>query len=777
VIERTLVNTTSRTTVLARMYRLMRTGAGRSRTARPVALAAFAFFAFASSLSPALAVLSQQPLFAVASAPPSLILDPARRAAGTAPGLSGSTVSAGNMFIESGFFVESWEGYLHAYDQVARLESLLGGGADPAPLWTANFPPPDRRNIFTSTALSTVVAFTWSTLADGQKTSLDATSLGASSSPVLDYLRGESANEQRNGGPYRSRFNTVLGDIVNSSPLYSVAADHAYQLQPAGSFTVPAGAPQGHARYRDYVAKKKSTRLPIVVVGANGGMLHVFDARPAALTSGREMLAYVPRSLYPSLAELTSPAYEHRYYVDGQVVEGDVWDGSQWRTFAVGSTGAGPAGLFAIDITSPESGLGVATIKWDVVPSEHPDAGVVGHLGNTLHAGVIGSVKDGTATNGRGRWVYITGNGYESEHRTAALLVFDVFTGALIKAIDTGRGSAAEPNGIGGITPVYDGNRNIVLVYGGDRHGNLWKFDFSGAPSDPDGAGPLKGWGVHNIAAGTAEPLFRATDDTGTGQPIVAAPRITPHPLGGLYVGFGTGKLFEPTDPYDTQVQSIYLLRDLGTLAPVAKTDLQRINLQEYAHDHDGDVATPPLTYRRLKAGDAANYRTSGQGFFLPLVAEGRAPEGERVLAAPVLDAGVLSFTTFVPASQTDAGMSSSASYLYRLNLVGSLTDTGFAAASGNAVVGQRIQPGLVSGAVSLFEASAPSGTRIDSMSAAQVRSMLLSPKYRLVDGRAVPQGATSTCAQVGLRIDGAAVRIPTVCSGLLPLRSWRPLR
>jgi type IV pilus assembly protein PilY1 len=769
------VDTTPRTTLLDTTQAPTPTGAvACGRAARRVALAAFTCLAFTWPLSPAFAVLSQQPLFTVGPEPPSLILDPARRAAGTAAGLSGSTVGSGNMFIESGYFPDNWEGYLEAYDQVARLDSLISGGADPAPLWVASFPVPDRRNIFTSTSLSTVVAFRWASLAEEQKAALDAPSLSTPSSPVLDYLRGESAREQRNGGPYRSRFNTVLADIVNSSPLYSVAADHAYQLQPAGSFTAPAGAPQGHARYRDYVAMKKSTRLPIVMVGANGGMLHVFDGRRAALTGGLEMLAYVPRSLYSSLAELTSPAYGHRYYVDGQVVEGDVWDGSRWRTFAVGSTGAGPAGLFAMDITSPESGFNGAAIKWDIVPSEHPDSGVVSHLGNTLHAGLIGSVRDGTAPNGRGRWVYITGNGYESARQTAALLVFDVFTGALIKAIDTGAGSAAEPNGIGGITPVYDGNRNIALVYGGDQRGNLWKFDFSsGAPSDPDGAGPLTGWGVHTNAAGVAEPLFRASDDSGTGQPITAAPRITPHPLGGLYIGFGTGKLFEPTDPYDAQVQSIYLLHDLGTVSPIAKTDLQRITLQQFAHDHDGDVATPSLTYRRLNAGDAANYRTSGRGFYLPLVAEGHAPEGERVLAAPVLDAGVLSFTTFIPASEPDEGGSSSASYLYRLNLVGSLSDTGF----GSAVVGQRIQPGLVTGAVSLFESSAAAGPRIDSMSAAQVRSMLTSPKYRLVEGRVVPQRTTSTCAQVVRRIDGTVVRIPTACSGLLPLRSWRPLR
>ena len=55
--------------------------------------------------------------------------------------------------------------------------------------------------------------------------------------------------------------------------------------------------------------------------GSNDGMFHVLDARVGVATSGREIFAYVPRSLYPTLKELTAPAYIHRYFVDGPVVE------------------------------------------------------------------------------------------------------------------------------------------------------------------------------------------------------------------------------------------------------------------------------------------------------------------------------------------------------------------------------------------------------------------------------------------------------------------------
>ncbi len=88
-------------------------------------------------------------------------------------------------------------------------------------------------------------------------------------------------------------------------------------------------------------------------------------------------------------------------------------------------------------------------------------AAVVSDLGNVLQPGIIGSVKDLGAPNGNGRWVYMVGNGYDSVSHQATLFVFDAFNGSLIKAIQTGVGAAAPAsarNGLGGITPVYDGS-------------------------------------------------------------------------------------------------------------------------------------------------------------------------------------------------------------------------------------------------------------------------------------------------------------------------------
>jgi type IV pilus assembly protein PilY1 len=552
-------------------------------------------------------------------------------------------------------------------------------------------------------------------------------------------------------------------------------------MRPAGSKTLPAAATQGADVYRAYITTKQTTRRPVVLVGANDGYLHVLDARVGQATSGQEMFGFVPRALMTNIRELSLPAYAHRYYVDGPIIEGDAWNGAAWKTIAVGSTGAGVAGLFALDITSPQSGFSSANVLWDIVPSEHADSDVQNHLGNVLHAGVVGSVRDTGAANGAGRWVYITGNGYESVRKEATLLVFDLFTGALIKAIKTGDGSPGNPNGIGAITPVYDGNRNVIAIFGGDKRGNLWKFDLSSnTPNDPDGGGPLKGWGIYNDDGAPDKPLFIATDALGVRQPISAAPRISTHPLGGLYITFGTGKMFESTDPSNTQVQSVYVLWDKGQLAPIAKTDLQQIALQEFSFDDDANPATPDTIYRRLKAADFAGYDWNDKGFYIPLIKEGGTAEGERVLVAPILDAGTLAVTTYAPTTGTDQCIPGGVSYLYRFNLAGDLTASGFLDSGGALIAnaaGRRIQPGLVSSAPPLHEPVAPVGLMVDSMTAADVKTMMMSPKYSIAAGRAVSTTAAGTCAHVGLRVDGTVARIPTACAGLLPIRSWQPVR
>ena len=728
---------------------------------------------FFSATSPAALKSSLQAVFAAIGSD---------NAAGTSPGLSSSTVGAGNVLIQSGFFTNTWDGYVRAFDQIQLLTFLTSGGVAPTPVWSINFFPPATRPIFTTTAINPPTVFNWGSLTVPQQTALDPPNVGGPSSPVMDYLRGDQSKELRfAGGVFRNRVSSILGDIVNSTPLYSKAADLGYTRKPAASVVLPVGtATQGSSLYSAYVTAKKTTRPPLAIFGANDGMLHVLSASvPPVIGGGREFFAFVPRSQYFNLSQLSAPAYAHRFYVDGPVIESDIFDGTAWKTIAVGTTGAGAAGMFAIDITDPIS-MGAGSVLWDIVPSEHADATVVSDLGNVLQPGIIGSVKDVGAPNGNGRWVYMVGNGYESVSHKATLFVFDAVNGSLIKSIQTGVGNAAPAsarNGLGGITPVYDGARNIIAVYGGDKQGNMWKFDFnSGYINDPDGAGPKKGWEIFNKVAGLPAPLFVATDASSNPQPISAAPRITPHGISGVHVGFGTGKLFEPGDQISTQVQAVYVLWDKGQIPTIPKTSLQPIALEDAPWDNDANVMTPNVadgTFRRLNAADLAGYDWTTEGFYIDLKLAAGPAEGERILSAGILDAGVLTFTSFQQQNAgTDLCTPGGTSHVYRFNLIGGLGQAGFLGVTG-AVVGKRVQPGLVSAAPPIYEPVTPPGGIVDSMTAAQTKTMMQNPKYLQQSGRAVAQGAVGTCAHVGLKVDGTLARIPTACAGLIPLRAW----
>ena len=130
-----------------------------------------------------------------------------------------------------------------------------------------------------------------------------------------------------------------------------------------------------------------------MIVGANDGMLHGYDA-----DTGVEAFAYVPRAVLSEpdsdsdtlfkLAWLADPAYTHRFYVDGSPWIGDAYWGGAWRTVVVGATGAGGKGGFALDASNPTA---------------CGRQGAVGHrrgqpdpnLGYTIGQAVIGCLNDG----------------------------------------------------------------------------------------------------------------------------------------------------------------------------------------------------------------------------------------------------------------------------------------------------------------------------------------------------------------------------------------------
>lgn len=477
----------------------------------------------------------------------------------------------------------------------------------------------------------------WSSLSAAEQTALQNTD-------ILNYLRGDKSKEKSNGGTYRNR-NYILGDIVHSAPEFVGPPNLKY---PDSVEATPYSA----------FATKYASREPIVYVGANDGMLHGFDAN-----TGFEKFAFVPSSVYPNLASLSSPSYTHKFFVDGSQTSADVYYGGNWHTILVGSLGNGGQEIYALDITDPSSfsyeSTAAGKVLWEYTDSTDADGK---DLGFTFSTPAIQKMNNN-------EWVAIFGNGYNntasdsnpSTTGDAVLYIRDIQTGAKIATLDTGVGMAQDPTGQNrpnGLSTVgfldVNGDFKVDYIYAGDLFGNLWKFDVS----DVNPAN----WTVSKNSAGNIAPLFVATDAAGNRQPITSAPVVGQHASkSGFIINFGTGKYLESSDVTDTSVQSIYGIWDRNEAANHLTT-IPRQDLLEQTILTTNDSQFAPVSIAGVVSetpvpwypgsGLPTNPSTDGYlGWFMDLEDKTVTPSalGERVIYAPLRKQSRIIFVTMVP--------------------------------------------------------------------------------------------------------------------------------
>ena len=447
----------------------------------------------------------------------------------------------------------------------------------------------------------------------------------------LNYLRGDRSNEGKGWG-FRER-ESLLGDIIHSAAVHIGRPNLNW---PSGGLFP--SAKQSHSVF----AQSQKDRKPVVVVGANDGMLHVFSA-----SDGKEMMSYLPGNLFSNAKSegyhyLTHPDYAHRYYVDGTPTVADAYIRSPftttpaWRTVLVGIQGSGGRGLFALDLTDPDrfSEARSAEIPlWEFTDEDDP------HLGYTLARPTIAMLPNG-------RWAAIVGNGYEhtaTGTRTSGQAeLFVIFLdggldrkwteGVDYLRIPTGVGSVARRNGLS--TPAVidtDGDRIADRVYAGDIHGNLWAFDLSSKL--------MSEWKVANAA-----PLFSGADR----QPIMAKPEIIRHPqmpMSGnapnLMIFFGTGQYIVAGDNTTVDTQSFYAVWDKGDHGLKRSNLVQQVFLR--TSDGDGRV-TDPDRWQELKVDYKKASKEGRYGWFFDL-----PDRGERVVTDARYRGGLVFFNTLVP--------------------------------------------------------------------------------------------------------------------------------
>lgn len=271
-----------------------------------------------------------------------------------------------------------------------------------------------------------------------------------------------------------------LGDVFHSSPVLvkppatEMICDLGLENQCVATLHSPKGFGSALQTPADYDVNGDGTIRPgedayekyrldnaqrrqVVLVGANDGMLHAFDAGAVDTSvapdwlgtytytqgDGAELWAFVPPDLLPKLKLAIT---EHQYFVDGNTMVRDVWvdddqDGkkqpAEFRTVAVVSERSGGSQYLALDVTNTID----PRFRWTFPENCTVDQNVMGQSwsGFAPRPPPIGPVKlqkrsggpaDPTGRGFEERWIVMVNGGYDPTlTRGRGVWMLDVWTG------------------------------------------------------------------------------------------------------------------------------------------------------------------------------------------------------------------------------------------------------------------------------------------------------------------------------------------------------------
>jgi type IV pilus assembly protein PilY1 len=589
---------------------------------------------------------------------------------GDAAASSGSIAATGSRISSSSLSVTPYyRAVNHRTDWYGELKAQSvstnsNGVVSYASLWEASvkLPAHTARNIYYGTgaassefaAGSVTLTQLCSNAASMSLCSADKISseLGVDADTAIAYLRGDRSLERHPTTPLRTR-TTLLGDIVNSSPVISMASDDY-------GFESIFDAKQSKYDVADYAGylQAKSARDGVVYVGANDGMLHAFNS-----STGVEKFAFIPESVLGHTGNLLFPYREedendqdfsHRYYVDGPITVSDVnSSGTNWITALVGTTGAGGKGVYALNVGETIASSPF-TYLWEINGAS-TDRQVADNIGHVLGRPVIVPVRN---ASGAVSWKVIFGNGYNETDMAASA---------------NGLGNIVVIDGWGGENVdarVRDGYADTV--YAADLKGAVWKFDLRNVSADPS---------TTALIDSVTTPLFVAKDSQGNRQPITGGLEASSAAGGGVMVYFGTGSFSYVNDVSDTSVQTLYAVQDTA-VAAVTST-LYRENLNQKT------ISNASSSVRNITVSATT---ADSRGWYLDLT-----NSGERFVGYPEIADGVVYFATYQPNASTGC-TTGGENWLYGLN-----ANTGAGALSGLYITkGQNAGYGSDAGAVKL---------------------------------------------------------------------------
>jgi type IV pilus assembly protein PilY1 len=362
-----------------------------------------------------------------------------------------------------------------------------------------------------------------------------------------------------------------LGDVFHSSPVIAKppvlesVCDTGYDNQCVATIHSPAAlrTQTAYASYDGCTSGVKvdayeayryqnRDRRRILMVGANDGMLHAFDAGSPIVSAtrdrdcnvpfdngtGEERWAFVPPDMLPRLKDLLDA---HQYTVDGNVMARDVWvdansnrtkEKEEFHTVAIFSERAGGTQFIALDVTDVDA----PRMLWTFPPPGSQDAQWMGESWSDfsprpppmgpVRLALPGGVKDAAGRNFEERWIAMLNGGYDPTMGAGnAVWMVDVWTGSVVWRFtdddfksQNGYGSgtsmlsvpaAVALTDIGDTTqPQFDGDGYFDTATWGDMAGSIFVARFL----DPGIVNLTTGRVTNWSAARTFEEQRRADD-------------------------------------------------------------------------------------------------------------------------------------------------------------------------------------------------------------------------------------------------------------------------
>ncbi len=273
-----------------------------------------------------------------------------------------------------------------------------------------------------------------------------------------------------------------------------------------------------------------SDSAPNVVVfyGGNDGMLRAINGNQTSaigtIPAGGELWSFMPPEFYSSIKRLRnnntpiqfpssvtgSPATSSKPYgIDGPITAFTGTLGGSSRTFVYATMRRGGRALYAFDVTNSITSPSSPTLKWKIGCEDSGCSTGLSGIGQTWSA-----AKSFTASGyGSGATpLLVMGGGYDncedydfltsvganhnctSSSKGHYVYVLDAYTGAVLKAFDTGetRGVIAD------ITIVRDSVDQALYGYTADLGGNVYRITFGDGTAASDNS---SSWSMTKIAS------------------------------------------------------------------------------------------------------------------------------------------------------------------------------------------------------------------------------------------------------------------------------------